>query len=120
MTDLADFLTKTLPRQVETEAAWHQGDLDARLAFWSEQGHRFPDMSPGFLRGGLHRRVAVYSRRAMSATPRASLSVSFCLHAAPCTHEEFDRRPHPFTENTPGWAGERLRSPRRPGRRSVR
>jgi hypothetical protein len=38
VTDLADFLTKTLPRQVETEAAWHQGDLDARLAPSSSAG----------------------------------------------------------------------------------
>jgi ketosteroid isomerase-like protein len=35
MTDLADFLAKALPRQVETESAWHQGDLDARLVMWS-------------------------------------------------------------------------------------
>ena len=35
MTDLADFLTTALPRQVETESAWHQRDLDARLALWS-------------------------------------------------------------------------------------
>ena len=35
MTDLGDFLTAALPRQVETESAWHQRDLDARLALWS-------------------------------------------------------------------------------------
>jgi ketosteroid isomerase-like protein len=35
MTDLADFLATALPRQVETESAWHQRDLDARLALWS-------------------------------------------------------------------------------------
>jgi ketosteroid isomerase-like protein len=34
-TDLADFLATALPRQVETESAWHQRDLDARLALWS-------------------------------------------------------------------------------------
>jgi ketosteroid isomerase-like protein len=35
VTDLADFLAAALPRQVETESAWHQRDLDARLALWS-------------------------------------------------------------------------------------
>ena len=34
-TDLADFLAAALPRQVETESAWHQRDLDARLGLWS-------------------------------------------------------------------------------------
>ena len=34
-TDVADFLAAALPRQVETESAWHQGALDARLASWS-------------------------------------------------------------------------------------
>jgi ketosteroid isomerase-like protein len=37
MTDLADFLATALPRQVETESAWHQGDLDARLVVWSSR-----------------------------------------------------------------------------------
>ena len=37
MSDLADFLATALPRQIETESAWHQGDLDARLALWSTQ-----------------------------------------------------------------------------------
>lgn len=36
-TDLADFLATALPRQVETETAWHHGDLDARLALWSSR-----------------------------------------------------------------------------------
>jgi ketosteroid isomerase-like protein len=35
VTDLADFLAKALPRQVETESARPHGDLDARLALWS-------------------------------------------------------------------------------------
>jgi ketosteroid isomerase-like protein len=34
-TDLADFVATALPRQVETESAWHRRDLDARLALWS-------------------------------------------------------------------------------------
>jgi ketosteroid isomerase-like protein len=36
-TDLADFVATGLRRQVETESAWHQRDLDARLALWSTQ-----------------------------------------------------------------------------------
>jgi ketosteroid isomerase-like protein len=35
VTDLGDFLATALPRQVETESSWHQGDLDARLSLWS-------------------------------------------------------------------------------------
>lgn len=33
--DLAGFLASALPRQVESESAWHQRDLDARLNQWS-------------------------------------------------------------------------------------
>ena len=35
--DLDDFLATALPRQVDTEFAWHRGDLDARLASWSDR-----------------------------------------------------------------------------------
>jgi ketosteroid isomerase-like protein len=35
--DLDDFLATALPRQVDTEFAWHQGDPDARLASWSDR-----------------------------------------------------------------------------------
>ena len=32
MSELTAFLDTALPRQIDTETAWHHGDLDARLA----------------------------------------------------------------------------------------
>jgi len=37
MSELDDFLTKTLARQVEEEEALHNGDVQPRLAMWSTQ-----------------------------------------------------------------------------------
>ncbi|MGW1342821.1 YybH family protein [Kribbella sp. NPDC002412] len=37
MSELDDFLTRTLPGLVERERAWHHGDLEARLGMWSTQ-----------------------------------------------------------------------------------
>jgi ketosteroid isomerase-like protein len=37
MTELDDFLTATLARQVEAEEALHNGDPEPRLAMWSAQ-----------------------------------------------------------------------------------
>ena len=51
MTDLADFLATALPRQVETESAWHQRDLDARLALWPP-GNGDPFGAGGACRSG--------------------------------------------------------------------
>jgi ketosteroid isomerase-like protein len=35
MSELDDFLTETLARQIEAEKALHNGDLEPRLAMWS-------------------------------------------------------------------------------------
>jgi ketosteroid isomerase-like protein len=35
MTELDDFLTEFLPRQIEAEEALHNGDAEPRLALWS-------------------------------------------------------------------------------------
>ncbi len=35
MSELDDFLTKTLARQIEAEEAIHNGDVEPRLALWS-------------------------------------------------------------------------------------
>ncbi len=37
MSELDDFLTKTLARQVEEEEAFHNGDVTPRLEMWSTQ-----------------------------------------------------------------------------------
>jgi hypothetical protein len=40
MSDLDDFLTPTLARQIEAAEAIHNGDPTPRMAMWSTQGTR--------------------------------------------------------------------------------
>jgi hypothetical protein len=37
MSELDDFLTTTLPRQIEAEEAIHNGDVEPRLEMWSRK-----------------------------------------------------------------------------------
>ena len=72
-TGLDDFLATALPHQVDAEFAWHQGDLDARLASWSDREPVTLFGAGGACRSGSGEVRALFRRAVTEIVPCRSL-----------------------------------------------